>query len=176
MEDNKVEKTEPLEDVASRDLERRLRHLKGCLVTNAHILTVDGLFAGFAFAGALEILMLEAPSHYQIAAFVSLILATFFFALRINIAIRLIWTIHTRKAEAHTDNSPGFRSMAHLGQRLEGIAILFFWFSLIPLSLSHSTILGGIVSGVLCLSALLYRKIITLWKVTNKELKCHDKD
>lgn len=152
---------------------------------NKYVLSVDGLFAGFSFAGALQILALNLaqtlsndkqtflnwnlPIDWLYAiTFANLMLATILFALRINIAMRIISCIYSAADHVMLRKTPAYVGLLRTGRRIELLGIITFWSSLIPLSFHVGIWFGIFTTTILALAFFSYFLVIRTWNQINQ--------
>jgi len=140
------------------------------LEINTHIFTIDGLFAGFAFAGVIQIITMDKTGWLLMTSACLMVMATLLFALRINIAVRIISCLHSCVPESSPSESPTYTKLGKLGQKLELLAIIAFWSSLIPASFHYDIFLGYFTASVIVIGFIAYFKVISMWKQINRDI------
>jgi len=136
---------------------------------NNQEIVINGLFAGFSFSGIIQVLSMENALLLNIAA-AGLALATILFALRINIAIRIVSSILTCNPEKSPRDCSLYVFLLKMGTWIELFAILFFWCSLIPLAFHMDKIIGIFMTILLPCAFLAYSYIIKTWLKINENL------
>jgi len=144
--------------------------IKSDLQLNTHILTIDGLFAGFSFTGVLQVLSYGNLSFLLFVSVGFLIFATVLFALRINIAIRIIACIYTAADLQALAQCSSYKNLVIAGRWIELTGIFAFWTSLAPIAFHFGYIFGIITSTILLGAWIAYAKVIRVWAKINVKI------
>lgn len=144
------------------------------LTTNKHVLAVDGLFAGFSFTGTLQIFGFVQTEKIDdwllMLAIATLILATLLFALRINIAMRVISCIYSAADHVLLKKETRYKNLLATGRRIELTGIFSFWISLVPISFHFGITMGIITAIILVCAWIVYFLIIRSWNEINQSV------
>ncbi len=152
----------------TKDIESSVSQIiKFDVTTNTHIVTVDGLFAGFSFAGVLQVLNFDKLDNFLLIAVVALILSTILFAIRINIAMRLISCCRSAANLEVLAQNLYYKRLRRIGTKVELAGIISFWMSLIPVTFHFAMWLGMTTIAILFAAFTAYFFIIRAWNKIN---------